>query len=202
MTLSNAGLIDTVTAEPRITAGAPSVVLGHLSNLTQEKGIREVVDLAVDLRRAGREVELIVAGPIVNHQAGEQIARAQLALGANFRYLGAVYGADKRDFFGRLTHFVFPSTYKNEAAPLVVLEAMGAGIPVAAYDVGTLHEMLSPSDLLVPVHQDFVSAVSAWADQLDWAEAHAASIAKFEEMTSAYNDEIIGVVSALVGPSQ
>ena len=38
--------------------------------------------------------------------------------------------------------FVFPSAYTNEAQPLVVLEAMAAGVPVITSNIATLPEFV------------------------------------------------------------
>lgn len=140
--LNNSGLIDErLTLIPFSVGGG--TVLGHLSNLTLQKGIREVVDLALRISDLDPTVSLVVAGPASDIGAEQAIAMAAARLNHRFKYLGAVDSDQKLEFFEGITHFVFPSHYKNEASPLVLLEAMASGRPSLATRVGCVHEMLT-----------------------------------------------------------
>ena len=56
---------------------------------------------------------------------------AAVANGCVF-YDGPVYDRRKESFYDSIDVLVFPSRYANEAEPVVVIEALGAGAPVAA----------------------------------------------------------------------
>jgi len=60
-------------------------------------------------------------------------------------------------FLASLDAFVFPTTYTHEAEPLVVLEALSAGVPIAAFGRGCIGRMVpSSAGLVVEVGDDFI----------------------------------------------
>ncbi len=63
-----------------------------------------------------------------------------LTLGTDLSLLGTVSDADLPGWFHAADGFVFPSV--NEGWGLVVLEAMGAGLPVVTSDIEVFHEFL------------------------------------------------------------
>lgn len=115
------------------------VRLGHLSNLTKEKGLTTTIDTAIYLQDYF-PIELYLAGPSSSEYVNNEILRAKEVLGENLKYLGPLYGKDKDQFYADIDYFIFPSQYKNEAEPLVVLEALAAGIPVIASNIGCISD--------------------------------------------------------------
>jgi glycosyltransferase involved in cell wall biosynthesis len=142
LVIGNAGLVDRTLLDLPLTDGGCDLVLGHLSNLTREKGIAEVVDLASALHRSGTRVRLVVGGPAVNEEARLHLDRAGRELGELFEYRGPLAGEAKHAFFEEITHFLFPSRYVHEAAPLVLYEAMAAGVVCVATRWGSIPEQL------------------------------------------------------------
>jgi glycosyltransferase involved in cell wall biosynthesis len=116
--------------------------VGYLANLSAEKGLEQVLETAALCKNRGLPVEFVVAGGFESPSV-EARFRPRLESASNVRYLGPVYGADKRLFFEEIDAFVFPTRYKNEAEPLVVLEAMSNGRPVIAYDRGCIPSLLA-----------------------------------------------------------
>jgi glycosyltransferase involved in cell wall biosynthesis len=143
--IGNAGLVDSNLLDLPLKSDGRGLVLGHLSNLTLDKGIAEVVDLAVALHRAGTQIRLVVAGPTADEESRLQLSRASVELGELFEYRGPLTGDKKRAFFGEITHFIFPSRYIHEAAPLVIYEAMAAGVICVATRKGSIPEQLEGS---------------------------------------------------------
>lgn len=115
----------------------PVIRLGHLSNLTKEKGLITTIDTAIFLKNFFN-IELYLAGPIVSDEINNEIIRAKHTLKDSLIYLGGVYGDEKNKFYQNIDFFIFPSQYKNEAEPLVVLESLAAGVPVIASDIGCI----------------------------------------------------------------
>jgi glycosyltransferase involved in cell wall biosynthesis len=142
LVIGNAGLVDRTLLELPLKTGGGDLVLGHLSNLSLEKGIVEVVDLASALHRSGTKVRLIVGGPAVDGEARSHLGRAARELGERFEYRGPLAGEAKHAFFEEITHFLFPSSYVHEAAPLVLYEAMAAGAVCVATRRGSIPEQL------------------------------------------------------------
>jgi glycosyltransferase involved in cell wall biosynthesis len=103
------------------------LVIGHLANLCEEKGIDDFIELCRELK--ARNIEFIgkIAGPFAN-KTSEILVRASLDEFDEIEYFGGLYGVDKDSFFKSLDAFVFPSKYKNEAEPLVLYEAGQYGV--------------------------------------------------------------------------
>jgi glycosyltransferase involved in cell wall biosynthesis len=154
LVVGNAGLVDRALLELPLKADDGDLVLGHLSNLSLEKGIAEVVDLASSLHRAGVRVRLVVGGPTVDWESRAHLDRAARELGELFEYQGPVTGDAKLAFFQKITHFVFPSRYVHEAAPLVLYEAMAAGAVCVATQRGSISEQLEASRAVLATSAD------------------------------------------------
>lgn len=125
-----------------VPLAGPPFVIGHLSNLGEDKGIDLVLDVVNSLRADGLDVRLRVAGP-----ASSAAVRAMLedhvdsADGLD-EWVGALEPAAVPEFMGGLDCFLFPSRYINEALPLVVLEALREGTPSVTTRVGCLGDLL------------------------------------------------------------
>lgn len=100
-----------------------------VGRVSPEKGLLSVVRALAGQRASLAGWVLVVAGPDARgHQAVvESLARA-FDLGEQLRFVGPLYGQAKRDAFSAAELFLLPSS--GEAAPLVVPEALGAGVPV------------------------------------------------------------------------
>jgi glycosyltransferase involved in cell wall biosynthesis len=144
---------------PRTASGGP-LRIGFLSNLTAEKGLADFLDL---LRAASAED--LATGVLAGPAEGENLAGIEAArrgLGPALDYRGRVDGAAKARFFADIDIFVFPTRYAHEAQPLVICEAMAAGLPVLAYDRGCIAGQLG--DILPPLDRT--------ADFTPWALGH------------------------------
>ena len=165
--LSNAAFIDPPKnyVSPLVPDGAPLKV-GLLSNLTREKGLYEFLAMAKRTAADGLALRFLLAGPLQSQADAEAIREAQLNLPDTFEYRGPVYGAEKEKFYRDIEVFVLPSTYENEAQPLVLFEALSYGCPVLAYDRGCMKEQIGLCGAVIAAQQDFVEAalpmLEAW----------------------------------------
>ncbi|MEM9827594.1 MAG: glycosyltransferase family 4 protein [Planctomycetota bacterium] len=146
------------------------LVLGHLSNLTFEKGLAEVLQLTGQLVAADVPVRLCLAGPAHHAAEREAIAAAQRELGDAMQYLGPVYGTEKTKFFEAIDVFLMPTRYKNEAQPIVIVEALGCGIPVLATRQGCIASLVGRrGGHTVESADDFVDFAMGWIRK--WVES-------------------------------
>jgi glycosyltransferase involved in cell wall biosynthesis len=199
LVVGNAGLVDRTLLELPLKADGGYLVLGHLSNLTLEKGIAEVVDLASALHQAGTPVRLVVGGPTLDGEARLHLNRAARELGESFEYRGPLTGEAKRAFFEVLTHFVFPSRYVHEAAPLVLYEAMAAGAVCVATRQGSIPEQLqgSPSVLAQSADSFVEETLPALVDASVSAAASQKSRQVYLRALSEFETQLAGLVTLL-----
>lgn len=119
-----AGLLD---AERAANGDAP-LRLVYVGRLVREKGLLELVEALALLAGEGREFTLEVAG---SGPLAHELAAAARAAGleAHIRFLGEVFGEDKRRLWLGSDVFALPSY--AEGLPYALLEAMAAGcVPV------------------------------------------------------------------------
>jgi glycosyltransferase involved in cell wall biosynthesis len=121
--------------------------VGHLSNLTLEKGLERVIRLGRTAIQQGMVEKVILAGPVTG-SAERALIRGALSE-RGFEYRGLVTGQRKEDFFQDIDVFLFPTRYRNESYGLVVWEAMLRGVPVIAYRAGCLTQASVGLDSLV-----------------------------------------------------
>lgn len=123
-----------VTSRPRV---------GALGRLTRQKGFDVLLAALVDVP----EVDALIAGEGPERPHLERLLN-ELDLGDRVRLPGSVDHPDA--LLGSIDALVLPS--RSEALPLVVLEAMHAGLPVVASDVGSVAEAVidGVTGLLVP----------------------------------------------------
>ncbi|MFY8195373.1 MAG: glycosyltransferase, partial [Novosphingobium sp.] len=113
--------------------------LGHLSNLSLEKGLDRFLSCGFGPDGTARtDRRLVLAGAPSTPEATEALEKAALVLGDTLETHGAVSGERKAAFFRDIDLFVFPSLYRHEAQPLVALEALAYGKPVIALGFGYL----------------------------------------------------------------
>ncbi|WP_379547103.1 glycosyltransferase family 4 protein [Qipengyuania sp. DSG2-2] len=163
---SNVGFVEKQTdAGPQQGA----FTFGHMSNLTEDKGLGEAVDTLRSALSDGMDARLVVAGPCSDDFATRTVKAAKQELGQRFEYRGPVYGADKDAFFKDLDLFLFPTRYRNETQGIVVLEALSYGVPVAAYGQCCVGETVGPEGGVVAANDDDFAGVA-----LQFAAAYAA----------------------------
>lgn len=134
---------------PPATAPVPRtgrLTVGHISNLTMEKGVGRVIDLFERLRREGRDIRLVLAGPVSDPKLTPLIAASQSRHKDAFDYRGPVYGEAKTRFFADIDLLLLPSSLVDEADPLVIQEAYEAGVDVMASNRGCIAERLRRQD--------------------------------------------------------
>lgn len=187
---------ESLTARPD---GSP-LVLGHLSNLSVEKGLGRVFETLQSAVAAGLDARLVMAGPAAT--ARDKAVLDNLLAGAQPHavYLGLADDAVKRQFLASVDVFLFPSRYRHESFGLVAAEAMQAGVPVIAYRAGCLDaEYVGGGGLVLEPDEDYaelaVQQLLRWARHPeDWQAS--ASVAR--SRVSRAREEGIAAAAAFV----
>ncbi len=139
MGIDGAARIRAPRALERRRLGLERFTLLSIGRLVPVKGLVE----AVGALRARGDLEWLIAG-----EGPERARLERLARGARLRVrlLGTVTGARKQALLGAADAFVLPSRVlasgRSEGVPTALLEAMAAGLPAVAADVGGVPEVL------------------------------------------------------------
>jgi len=142
----------------------------HVSTLSHLKGALVLLE-AVPLVLAHRQdIEFVLAGPW-SHPDDKRWADEFIELHGLAGYIsfsGQIEGADKCALFASADVFVFPGI-QQEGQPLVVIEAMAAGLPVIFTNRGCLRDTVQDGMTGVEVS---MSDSRALADRICWVLDH------------------------------
>jgi glycosyltransferase involved in cell wall biosynthesis len=202
--LSNIVTLD-AAAPPASRTPPPVVRLGHLSNLSFEKGLTETVATLAALEARGVAARLVLAGPPVDAEVAAFLARVRAEFGARIEHRGPVYGAEKARFFADLDVFLFPTRYPNETQGIVNLEALAHGVPVVAYARCCISEDIdADAGLAVPLDAEFAAHAAAWiaaacGEPAARLERGARARARFETLHRAAAAELDRLLARLDG---
>jgi glycosyltransferase involved in cell wall biosynthesis len=114
--------------------------VGFAGNITQAKGIPELLNACHRLRLKGVDLELLLAGPLLDEET-----RCRLDSSDWVVYRGVVQNSDMPTFLRDLDVFVMPtrvSSDHEEHDGRVVLEAMAVGLPCVVTRSGILPELV------------------------------------------------------------
>jgi glycosyltransferase involved in cell wall biosynthesis len=167
--------IDTIKKKFTLSNGIPGyspekmitepVQILYLSNFFETKGAYELLSTArimveqkVDfhLRLVGGWPDLVFKKKLLDFYNS-------VNWDGKVEILGPLYGASKEKVFKGSNILVFPSRYRMECFPLVILEAMSCGLVIMASRVGAVPEILENGELGILVDpnntQEFASAI-------------------------------------------
>ncbi len=194
---SRAYALSPAEAEPRDSTPGRPLTLGHLSNLSMEKGLVDVLHFGREAIRHGLADKVVLAGRVTSARERELVNRGMADGYVDYR--GRVSPEGKEVFFRDIDVFLFPTRYKNELAPAVVWEALLRGVPVIAYRAGCLtQQALGPSSTVMDPRDDFIEIglqrLESWVRfPAALAQARADSVRR---MTEERNHAIADVLSA------
>jgi glycosyltransferase involved in cell wall biosynthesis len=197
----------TATAEPSCavdpSVGLPAradagLRLGHVSNLSIAKGLDLLLDL---LELCGTDVQLILCGHPQDDVVAAMVRDAVVRFEGRLLHVAPAERSDVWAFLRDIDAFVYPT--HNDAAPLVVLEALSAGVPVIATSHGCIPSQLAPemSDLVLEQSswvQGALAVVQHWASDrsaLDTDRARA--LRQWEHLqheADQHRDELVALV--------
>lgn len=154
---------------------APSVVL-FVGSLQEGKGVLEVLKTASVLKRQGRarDFRFRIVGKWFSEEfeVEARVLWNDLELGSMVEFTGQLTGDDKWKAYRDADVFFFPTHYSSEATPIVLMEALGAGLPIISTEwagipammngceAATLLPVRSPeayAEALKALHEDTVS---------------------------------------------
>jgi teichuronic acid biosynthesis glycosyltransferase TuaC len=179
-------------AVPDPVRGRPLVVF--VGRLVGIKGVDVLVDAVA---RLNQPAQLVVAGAGPEREQLERRAREVAAEhpGLSIRFAGEVRGTGRDAIFAAADVLVVPSldlpSGRTEGTPTVALEALAAGVPLVASDVGGLREAVGSAAVLVPPGNPDALAVGlrrVFADP----QASAARVRQGREIARRFDWNTIG----------
>lgn len=117
------------------------IVIGHLANLTFDKGLDTFIEVCYALADRKIKFEAHIAGPISDPNVKAVIDKALADL-KPVNYIGPLYGSEKDAFYQKLDAFIFPTKYVNEAEPLVLYEAAHHGAMLIGTQRGCMKKVI------------------------------------------------------------
>jgi glycosyltransferase involved in cell wall biosynthesis len=117
--------------KPRVDDGLTVI---FLSSLYPSKGVLVFLEALAAARERHADLRGVVAGswPTADARETALALTDELSLDDHVRFVGPVSGGEKTAVLRGGDVFCFPSFYPLEGQPLVVIEAMAAGLPVVA----------------------------------------------------------------------
>ncbi len=118
-----------------------------VGNPRPEKGFEDLLDAVAQLRLKNLKFFVAVAGTLADNQYCRDLSGklGQLQLAAHCRFLG--FRPDTAALYSAADSFVLSS--RSEGLPMVILEAMTAGLPIIATRVGGIPAAVGDTALLV-----------------------------------------------------
>ena len=115
------------------------IKIGHVANVITGniKGHKEVLQVAANIQKAGRKVELVFAGDGPDLELYKKETEDK---GVKATFLGFIDKQRLHEMLLDLDFFLFPS--KSEGLPKVVIEAMSVSVPCVSSNVGGIPELL------------------------------------------------------------
>jgi glycosyltransferase involved in cell wall biosynthesis len=111
--------------------GKDEFVIGYVGRLSEEKGVRYLIEAGLILKGKGIPFRIIVVGDGPERKVLEDLAKGK-DLGERIIFVG--FQGDAENWMTAMDVFVLPSL--TEGTPMALLEAMACGIPVVASSVG------------------------------------------------------------------
>lgn len=141
---------------------ADAMVIGHVGRMTPWKGQHYLLEAFARIAAVMENVYLLFVGaPVFDNDAYQRdLVRLTSKLGLNDRVRFAGYRHDMPFVLAAMDVFAFTSIEKD-TSPLTLLSAMSSGLPIVAFDIEGVKELLPANEqILVPVGQ--VNAL-AWS---------------------------------------
>ena len=137
-------------------AGAPLKVL-FVGGLQEGKGVLEIIKTAAHLKNAGHvdKFRFEIVGRWMDENFSSEAFALQRELGLEEMVLfpGQLTGDDKWEAYRKADVFFFPTHYASEASPIVLMEALGSGLPVVTTAWNGIPALMKgcPTATLLPV---------------------------------------------------
>jgi len=137
----------------KLIANENRISVVHASNLSTAKGSLFVLSLFQELLGKDSSAVCTLLGPTKELLIIKSISDLSLKYPKRFHYIPNYATQDLAEILSQSQIFIFPSTYKNEAAPLAVIEAQFFGNIVISSNIGALPEIIFDPGAFVEIEK-------------------------------------------------
>lgn len=174
------------------TKGGPLNVL-FIGSLQEGKGILEIIKTAAVLKEHSAKSKFVFQ--IVGHWFSDSFKEEALALqneldvGEMVHFVGPRTGDEKWQAYQRADLFFFPTHYSSEATPLVLMEALGMGLPVLTTDWAGIPAMLEGCNTAAILPIKSPSDYALWL--ANFAEKEVENAKTFQDSINFYREKFL-----------
>jgi glycosyltransferase involved in cell wall biosynthesis len=182
-------------AIPGFVKSSGEIVIGAVAGLRAVKNLPRLVRAFAAMTVPRARLVIVGSGP-----ESERIAAEARRLGVGERVLLPGFVADPARYVGLFDVFALSSD--SEQYPISLVEAMAAGLPIVATDVGDVPDMVSADNLPLIVHREDEAAFAAALDSLAERDdlRRAIGLANREKATADFDEgRMIARYAALYG---
>jgi len=132
-----------------------ALVVGHAARLTPWKGQHHLLEAFGKIaNRYSRARLLLVGAPTFDNDSYEKRLRLRTEeLGLSHQVVFAGFRSDLPQVLAAMDIFAYPSVEKD-TSPLALLSALACGLPVIAFDIDGVREVLEDTGILIPVRNE------------------------------------------------
>ncbi|MCF7980447.1 MAG: glycosyltransferase [Pseudomonadales bacterium] len=158
--------VEAIANNPDAVAPKHKKRIGFIGQLISRKNLREMLDIFAMLRQSRSDVELVLVGDGEDRAELEAYA-ARLHCAPDIHFLG--FRDDRLELLKSFDLFTMTSTL--EGIPRCLMEAAAMGVPVAAYDIPGVDQLVrhQHTGLLAPLGNK-ASLLEHWNTLLDQPE--------------------------------
>lgn len=155
----------------KISISKHDKALGFIGRLTAEKGILDFIKANIDILRDNK---LVIAGDGPDLGAIKKVIDDNKL---NVELIGWIQ--NKTDFFKKISVLILPSS--TEVLPLVIIEAYSCGLPVIAFDLDSLKDLIGADNGMRIDYPNYAKMGQNALELLDRSESYYKSnITKYE----------------------
>lgn len=131
------------------------VVIGHAARITPWKGQHHLLEAFGEIAKRYPQARLLLVGaPTFDNDIYEQKLRVRTQeLELSHQVVFAGFRSDLPQVLSAMDIFAYPSVEKD-TSPLALLSAMASGLPVVAFDIDGVREVLGETGVLIPVKDE------------------------------------------------
>jgi glycosyltransferase involved in cell wall biosynthesis len=118
--------------------GGAGGYLAFLGRICADKGILPAIEIA---RRAGMKLKVAAKVDPADQAYYDQEVKPVLDVSPHVEFIGEINDGQKQDFLGNAAALLFPISWP-EPFGLVMIESMGCGTPVVAFNCGSVPEIM------------------------------------------------------------